>query len=73
MRPLRGRAGCVVDGTRGLRPRDMGWVCSAYLKFAAPCWGAEEGVGVDVFMRWVCSAYLKNVHPMDAVENDLIP
>ena len=35
--------GCL---TRGLRPRAM---------------------------RLVCSAYLKNAHPMDAVENDLIP
>jgi hypothetical protein len=25
--------GCVVDGTRGLRPRAMGWVCSAYLRY----------------------------------------
>jgi len=33
--------GCVVDATRGLRPRAMGLVCAAYLRFAAPQRGAE--------------------------------
>ena len=27
---------CGADGTRGLRPRAIRWVCSAYLKLAAP-------------------------------------
>ena len=33
---------CGADGTRGLRPRAMRWVCSAYLENAAPREGVQR-------------------------------
>ncbi len=62
--------GGVVDGTRGLRPRAMGWVCSAYLGFAA----TPTGSGGDFSL--ILTRGLRPLamlwHPYGMLENGML-
>ncbi len=71
MRPLRGRGGVVGwMFPRGLRPRAMGWVCSAYLGFAA----TPTGSGGDFSL--ILTRGLRPLamlwHPYGMLENGML-